>query len=219
MVTVQERLHSTIEKYEAKDFSFFFERLDGISEELLADHHRLYEKYVSKVNEIYDKLSHVDKKAANHNYSEERGLLIDLTHNLNAVILHELYFSNLIDEMTEPSQEFKAVIERDFGSWNNYIEDTKSAAKCARGWAITAYNYRDGKVRNFAIDGHNINVPVFVRPLLILDVWEHAYTLDYGIDKPAYLDAFFNNVNWSVVSDRFEAAMKADPGLIQPKQV
>ncbi|MDD3012504.1 MAG: superoxide dismutase [Candidatus Gastranaerophilales bacterium] len=214
MVTLNERLHSTIDKYEAKDFSFYFERLDGMSEEMLTNHHHLYEGYIKKVNEILDDLKYADKNKANHNYSEDRSLLIDLTHNLNGVILHELYFSNLSEEISEPEQEFKTVIERDFGSWANYIEDIKSAAKCARGWAITAYNYRDGKIRNFAIDGHNINVPVFVRPLLVVDVWEHAYTLDYGTDKPAYIDAFFENTNWSVVSDRFEAALKHELGFM-----
>jgi len=214
MVTINERFHSTIDKYEAKDFSFFFKRLDGLSEEILTSHHYLYEGYVKKVNEILDELKYADKNKANHNYSEERSLLIDLTHNLNGVVLHELYFSNLNEEISQPDQEFKTVIERDFGSWGNYIEDMKSAAKCARGWAITAYNYRDGKVRNFAIDGHNINVPVFMRPLLVLDVWEHAYTLDYGTDKAAYINTFFDNVNWSVVSERFEAALKHEPIFI-----
>jgi Fe-Mn family superoxide dismutase len=214
MVILNERFHSTIDKYEAKDFSFFFRKLDGLSEELLSNHHHLYEGYIKKVNEILNDLKYVDKTKANHNFSEERGLLIELSHNLNGVILHELYFSNLTEEISQPEQEFVTAIERDFGSLSNYVEDVKSAAKCARGWAITAYNYRDGKIRNFAIDGHNIHVPVFVRPLLILDVWEHAYTLDYGTDKPAYINAFFDNVNWKVISDRFEAALKNEPVII-----
>jgi len=218
MVELQERFHSTIDKYEAKDFSFFFERLSGLSEELLENHYKLYEGYIKKVNEIYDNLKHVDKNYANHNYSEERSLLVDLTHNLNAVVLHELYFSNLVDETTEPNQELHTIIERDFGSWTKYIEDIQSASKCSRGWAITAYNYRDGKIRNFLIDGHNFYVPISARPLLVIDVWEHAYTLDYGIDKPGYINALFDNINWTVVSDRFESALKLDPGLIEPKQ-
>ena len=209
MVQLQERFHSIVDKYEAKDFSYFFKSLDGLSEELLSKHYELYEGYIKKVNEIQEKLKSADISAANHNYSEMRGLLVDLSHNLNGVILHELYFSNLVDRTTEPNEALRKIIERDFNSWDNYIENTKAAAKSARGWAVTAYNYRDGKIHNFAIDYHNLNVPVFVRPLLVLDVWEHAYTIDYGINKADYLKAFFKNVNWPVVSTRLDAALKS----------
>jgi Fe-Mn family superoxide dismutase len=216
MVTIHERLHSTIDKYEAKDFSFFFERLEGMSEEMLTNHQNLYEGYVKKVNEIQEELKFIDKNRANHNYSEQRSLLVDLSHNLNAVILHELYFSNLIEETSMPDHEFKTVIERDFCTWTNYLEDLRAVSLCARGWAITGYNYRDGKIHNYVVDGHNINVPVFVRPLLVVDVWEHAYTLDYGINKADYISAFIENINWVVVSDRLEAALKHDTSLILP---
>ena len=207
MTAIQERLHSVIDKYEAKDFSFFFKSLDGLSEEMLNQHHTLYEGYIKKVNEILEKFKTVDKTGANHNFSEFRALETELSHNLNGVILHELYFSNLIDKKTQPSDVLKSVIERDFGNWDNYIENIKAAGKSARnGWAITAYNYRDGKIHNFAIDLHDTHVPISVKPLLVLDTWEHAYTLDYGINKPEYINAFFKNVNWPVVSQRFESA-------------
>lgn len=209
MVEMRERFHSIIDNYEAKDFSFFFESLESLSENLLSKHHSLYEGYIKKVNEIQDQLKLVDESYANHNYSENRDLLIELTHNLNGVILHELYFSNLVERSTSPTDSFLEIIERDFGSWDAYIDNTKAVAKSARGWAITAYNYRDGKIHNFAIDGHNLHVPVFVRPLLVIDVWEHAYTLDYGINKPAYIDAVFDNINWPVVSTRFDATLKS----------
>jgi len=210
MVTLQERFHSIVDKYEAKDFNFFFEHLNGISDEQIRQHHVLYKKYINKINEINDKLISVDKSKGNSIYSEMRGLLVDETFALNAVILHEMYFSNLTDKYGEPSEALMTIIDRDFCDWDQYINDMKATAKCARGWAITAYNYRDGKIHNFAIDSHNLNVPVFVRPLLVLDMWEHAYMIDYGIDKESYLDAFFKNVNWPVVSQRFEAALKME---------
>jgi len=211
MVLLKERLHSTIDKYEAKDFSFFFKTLDGFSEKLLKLHYGLYEGYIKKVNEINEKLKSSDKKSAHHNHSEHRGLLIDLSYNLNGVILHELYFSNLTDKYTEPTEAFKEVIERDFGSWENFIEDFKAAGMASRaGWAITGYNYRDGKIHNFAIDQHDLHLPVFIRPILILDTWEHAFTTDYGTDKKSYIEAFMKNINWHVVSLRFESALKAE---------
>lgn len=210
MVLLEERMHSTIDKYTAKDFSYFFKTLDGFSEEQLKLHYGLYEGYIKKVNEVNELLKSADINSANHNYSEYRNLLVDLSHNLNGVILHELYFSNLTDKHTEPSEALKLIIERDFGSWENYLEDLKAAGMASRaGWAITGYNYRDGKIYNFAIDQHNIHVPVFVRPILILDTWEHAFGTDYGTNKKSYIEAFMKNINWHVVSVRFESALKA----------
>lgn len=211
MVLIKERMHSTIDKYEAKDFSYFFKTLDGFSEEQLKLHYGLYEGYIKKANEVNDKFKSTDRSSANHNYSEYRNLLVDLSHNLNGVILHELYFSNLTDKYTESTEAFKTIIERDFESWENYLEDVKAAGMASRaGWAITGYNYRDGKIHNFAIDQHNLHVPVFVRPLLILDTWEHAFGTDFGTNKKAYIEAFMKNINWHVVSLRFESALKAE---------
>ncbi|MEI8389999.1 MAG: Fe-Mn family superoxide dismutase [bacterium] len=209
MVLQEEKLHSTVDKYEAKDFSYFFETLDGFSEKQLKLHYGLYEGYIKKVNEVNEKLKSADRSSANHNYSEYRNLLVDLSHNLNGVILHELYFSNLTDKHTEASEIFKKIAERDFESFELYLEDLKAAGMASRaGWAITGYNYRDGKIYNFAIDQHNLHVPVFVRPLLVLDTWEHAFGTDYGTDKKSYIDAFMKIINWHVVSLRFESVLK-----------
>lgn len=214
MDALQERLHSTIDRYEAKDFSFFFKSLDGISEDQLKQHHTLYEGYVKKINEIQDKLESADMSATfNATYSEFRELHVEQTYALNGVILHELYFSNLVDKKTQPAKNFISVIERDFGSWDNYIAHLTAVGKSMRGWAITAYNYRDGKIHNYGLDTHNMFVPVFVRPLLILDVYEHAYMVDYGINRASYIDAFLKNVNWPVVSQRFDAALKQETGI------
>ena len=111
MVLQEEKLHSTVDKYEAKDFSYFFETLDGFSEKQLKLHYGLYEGYVKKVNEVNEKLKSADRSSANHNYSEYRNLLVELSHNLNGVILHELYFSNLTDKNTEASEIFKKIAE------------------------------------------------------------------------------------------------------------
>ena len=209
MVLQEEKLHSTVDKYEAKDFSYFFETLDGFSEKQLKLHYGLYEGYVKKVNEVNEKLKSADRSSANHNYSEYRNLLVELSHNLNGVILHELYFSNLTDKNTEASEIFKKIAERDFESFELYLDDLKAAGMASRaGWAITGYNYRDGKIYNFAVDQHNLHVPVFVRPLLVLDTWEHAFGTDYGTDKKSYIDVFMKNINWHVVSLRFESTLK-----------
>ncbi len=211
MSTFQERLHSTVDIYQVKDFSFMFDSLKGLSRESLDLHQSLYGGYIKKLNEINDRLRFADYESANHNYSEIRELLIEKSNSFNAAILHELYFSNLTDQSTKPSTAFENIIERDFGSWENYIKETISAGMASRaGWALTAYNYRDGKIQTFIIDQHDLHVPVFVRPLLVMDLWEHAFVGDYGSDKKSYIQAFLSNVNWTVVSQRFEAALKTE---------
>lgn len=209
-VNVKEKILMKEEKLQPKNFEYLFGKLDGISEEQLRQHNELYKKYVAKYNEVTEKLKDADRSAANHNYSEYRSLLVDLTHNQNGVVLHELYFSNLTDNYEAPSEELIELIEKDFGTWENYIADLKAAASAARnGWAITAYNYRDGKIYNYAIDLHNTHVPMIMRPVLVLDAWEHAFAVDYGIDKKAYINAFFDNVNWQVVYDRLNTTLES----------
>jgi len=205
-----EKILMKTETLEAKDFSYLFGELEGISEEQLKQHNELYKKYVSKYNEITKKLKTADKSAANQNYSEYRSLSVELSHNQNGAVLHELYFSNLTDNYEAPSEELIELIEKDFGSWENYIDDLRATAESARaGWAITAYNYRDGKIYNYAIDQHNLHVPVIMRPILVLDTWEHAFMIDYGIDKKSYIDAFFDNVNWEMVYDRLNSCLES----------
>jgi len=194
--------------YKAQDFSYIFDALDGFSEEQMKLHYGLYEGYVKKVNEINEKLKSSDRSSANHNYSEYRSLLVDLSHNLNGVVLHELFFSNLTDKFTDPSEDLKTIIDRDFGSWQGYIDDLKAAGMAARaGWAITGFNHSDGKLYNFAIDQHNFHVPLLIRPILVLDTWEHAFGTDFGTDKKSYIAAFLKNIDWSMVSKRYESAL------------
>ncbi len=211
MTLIEERMHSTIDNYTAKDFSPFLKTLDGFSQEALKLHYGLYEGYIKAVNNVNEKIKSTDKNSSHHNYSEYRNLLVELSHNLNGVILHELYFSNLTDKLTEPSAALIKVIERDYGSMDNFVADVKAAAMASRaGWAITGYNYRDGRIHNFAIDQHNLHAPVFIRPILVLDTWEHAFITDYGTDKKSYIEAFMKNINWHVISLRFEAALKSE---------
>ncbi len=205
-----EKILMKTETLEAKDFTYLFGKLEGISEEQLKQHNELYKKYVAKYNEVTEKLKQADKSKSNLNYSEYRSLAVELSHNQNGAVLHELYFSNLTPDYEPPSEELIELIEKDFGTWENYIDDLKAAAKASRtGWAITAYNYRDGKIYNYAIDQHNLHVPVIMRPVLIMDTWEHAFMIDYGIDKNSYIDAFLDNVNWEAVYDRLNSTMES----------
>jgi Fe-Mn family superoxide dismutase len=165
---------------QVKDFSYLLGTLNGISDELLKQHFQLYEGYVKNFNS-------------------------GKTHAQNGAVLHEMYFSNLSGKPSQPSPALKKYLTKDFGSYENYVAELKTAAKSARpGWVITAYNKGDGKIYNYTIDLHDERVPINAVPLLVMDVWEHAFALDYGINKAAYIDAFIENIDWNVVSERLK---------------
>jgi Fe-Mn family superoxide dismutase len=77
-----------------------------------------------------------------------------------------------------------------------------------RGWVVLAYSLYDGKLHNYGADAHHFNFPALAWPLLVLDVYEHAYTIDYGVKRPPYLDVFMKNIRWDVVNKRLERVSK-----------
>lgn len=193
----------------AKDYSYLFKNLDGISETQLKQHYTLYTRYVNKLNEINKELKNVDKSLANAAHSDYRSLKVDRAFSNNGVVLHELYFENLTPKKTQPSECFINMINRDFGSFDNYISDLKASMKSTRnGWVITAYNLLDNKIENHIIEFHDLYVPINIKPLLVADVWEHSYMIDYGIDKDSYIKVFLKNIDWQIVSKRFKQALK-----------
>lgn len=194
--------HQTVE---AKDYSYLLGNLVGFGDELLKQHFELYNGYVKSVNEINTKIAQLTQKKGNPSYSEYRSLLSFKAFPQNGVVLHEFYFSNLSSKKTQPSEKLLHFINHEFNSFDEYINDLKEAAKSARsGWIILGYDERQIKIQHSVIDLHDEHVPLLNIPLLVLDVWEHAYTLDYGINKAAYLDAFINNIDWDIVSKRLE---------------
>ncbi len=211
MANTAEKIMIQADTIEEKDFTSLPGNLEGISEEQLNQHLKLYKGYVAKVNEINEKLENIDPSTGNHNYSEYRSLKVELAHNLNGAVLHEMYFSNLTPDYKEPSQELKNLVEKSFGSWDKYIQDLKGAGMASRaGWVMTGYNYRNGKIQNFVVDQHIFHVPAFIRPVLIMDTWEHAFMIDYGIDKKSYINAFLDNVNWQTMHERLKSTLETD---------
>lgn len=183
--------------------------VEGISQNQLNQHLGLYQGYVKKINEIDSLLKTAvpDVATMNGTYSMYRELHAEQTFALNGVILHEYYFENMGGTKTQPSNALKQVIVEEFATWDNYINHLMAVARSARGWAITGYNMRDKRIHNYLLDSHNQMVPVNVIPLLVLDVYEHAYMIDFGTKRPAYLDAFAKNINWSVVEQRLDTML------------
>ena len=191
---------STFEEISARPLDPRLLQLSGISRASVEAHHRLYQGYVGKRNEILGLLSDADRAKANQVYSEVRALKLDLTFAIGGIKNHELYFAHLGGEGGDPDGAFRALVERDFGSVDAWRVDLKATAIAARGWAWTAYDRDEGRVFNYIGDAQN-TFPVWnATPLVALDVYEHAYFLDYQTDRASYLDAFFENLDWNVVN-------------------
>ena len=175
--------------------------LDGISRETVEAHYKLYQGYVNKRNEILGKLSEVDLSTANQVYSDVRSLKVDLTFAIGGIKNHEVYFEHLGGTGGDPAGVFGELVRRDFGSVENWKADLKATGLAGRGWAWTAYDFDEGRLFNYIGDAQN-SFPVWnASPLVALDVYEHAYFIDYGTDRASYIDAFFNNLDYDVVND------------------
>ncbi len=175
--------------------------MDGISRQSVEAHYQLYTGYVNKRNEILAKLAEIEIEGANQVYSEIRSLKVDLTFAIGGVKNHEVYFEHLGGGGGNPDGAIAALIERDFGSIDSWRADLKATGMAGRGWAWTAYDWDEQRLFNYLGDAQN-TFPIWnAAPLVALDVYEHAYFLDYRTDRGSYIDAFFNNLDWSVVND------------------
>ena len=190
----------TFEEISARPLDPRLLQLSGISRASVEAHYRLYQGYVAKRNEILGLLSSVELGKANQVYSEVRTLKVDLTFAIGGIKNHELYFAHLGGEGGNPDGAFEALAERDFGSVDAWRTDLKATAMAARGWAWTAFDRDEARLFNYIGDAQN-TFPVWnATPLVALDVYEHAYFLDYQTDRASYVDAFFENLDWDVVN-------------------
>ena len=174
--------------------------MDGISRASVEAHHKLYQGYVNKRNEILKRLEEVDLGEANQVYSEIRALKVDLSFAIGGVKNHEIYFEHLGGGGGSPDGAIGDLIARDFGSADDWRADLKATGMAGRGWAWTAYDWDEQRLFNYVGDAQN-TFPIWnATPLVALDVYEHAYFLDYQTDRGSYIDAFLENLDWDVVN-------------------
>lgn len=188
------------QRYQVKEF-ITDDMAQVLSGKQVSEHKQLYIGYVAKRNEIDDNLQLVDKSKSNQSYSTFRSLKVAETFTRNAALLHELYFEN-IAAGKKIGKETEKIINDNFGSLEAFKEDLMATATAARGWAIMCYNLDDKRVQNYLLDAHNQFVPVMTIPLLVIDTYEHAYMIDFGINRKEYLAVLWNNINWDVVEER-----------------
>ncbi|HEY8486292.1 MAG TPA: Fe-Mn family superoxide dismutase [Limnochordales bacterium] len=184
-------------------------QLDGISQRTMEEHYKLYQGYVNKYNEIMRKLAELPEdelKAANQTYSLIRALKVELSFAIGGIKNHEIYFDILGGSGGRPSGALLAQIEKDFGSYDRWVADLKATGIAARGWVWLAWDHERRYLFNYLGDAQN-TYPIWgATPVLALDTYEHAYFIDYGVNRGAYIDAFLRNLDWSKVEQRFQQA-------------
>ncbi|HCN20288.1 MAG: hypothetical protein A3G17_05785 [Planctomycetes bacterium RIFCSPLOWO2_12_FULL_50_35] len=186
--------------YEVKPLPFTKE-LTGISKKTMDIHHgTLYTGYVNKSNAIEEGIKKADKAGANATYSEIGELKRQQSFAVNGVYLHEAYF-NCLGGDGKPTGALVDWIKRDFGSYENWEADFKAAGMAARGWVILAYDFHKRKLCNYSADVHNQGGIWGCASLVVLDVYEHAYFIDFGANRKGYIDAFMANLNWKAVNE------------------
>ncbi|PIN79713.1 superoxide dismutase [Candidatus Woesearchaeota archaeon CG10_big_fil_rev_8_21_14_0_10_34_8] len=175
-------------------------KLKGISDKQIQAHRdKLYAGYVNKMNAIQIKLQECRDKGE----GAPRDLKVEEPFAVNGTFLHEGYFENL-GKGVECSGKIKELIERDFGSFDVWKKEFVSTATASRGWVVLAINLLDGRLHNYLCDRHDVGGVWWSLPMVVLDVYEHAYMIDYGVDRASYIDAFFKNLDWNAVNKRIE---------------
>lgn len=195
-------------RYEAKPLKEATLNMDGISRKTMEEHYKLYEGYVSKSNEILGLLKEADPAKGNQTYSDIRVLKHELTFAIGGVKNHEIYFDHLGGDGGRPGGQLLEDIEKNFGSFEAWAADLKGTGLAARGWVWLAYDYDSGTLFNYLGDAQN-TFPIWnAKPILALDTYEHAYFIDYAVNRGAYIDAFMSNIDWSVVEATYNAIPK-----------
>ena len=190
--------------YTAKDYGKLI-GLEGFSETLLKNHFTLYQGYVTNTNKVLDTLKQMlaEGKTAAPEYAE---LKRRLGWEFNGMRLHEYYFENLGGTRPlDKSGPLAKKVAADFGSYEAWGKDFKAtAAMRGIGWVVLYQDPATGGLINFWINEHDLAHPAGGTPILILDCFEHAYMVDYGLKRADYIEAFFKQINWAAVEGRLK---------------
>jgi Fe-Mn family superoxide dismutase len=185
--------------------------LRGISDRTLEIHFKLYEGYVKETNILNEKIAELVSRGGVD--ADKFTMFSELKRRLgfeyNGMVLHEHYFGNLKTDATgEPvgTSAFRKAAEASFGSYEAWRKDFTDIGRMRGvGWAISGLNAANGKLSNHWITLHEVGHVSGFKPVLVMDVWEHAFLLDYKpAERPLYIESFFSNVDWKSVEARLE---------------
>lgn len=189
-----------VKKYQAKDYTHLI-GMQGFNDELLTMHFSLYEKYVINTNLLIDLLSEYLGKSADYQY---QALKRRFAWEFDGMRLHEYYFGNLGGKkpLSSDSLLYRLIL-RDFGSFENWKQDFIATGMIRGiGYSILYLDPETNRLFNTWINEHDLGHLVGGKPLLVMDVFEHAYMPQYGLDRGKYIEAFFKNIDWEKVSSR-----------------
>jgi Fe-Mn family superoxide dismutase len=199
--------------YKAKKFDL--SGLAGISDKTLEMHFALYEAYVKNANLLTEQLLEMsrNKKASGSNpaFAEIKR---HLGFEYGGMVLHEYYFGNLAPKgKGKPSAELKRALEESFGGFEAWKTDFVAVGGMRGvGWSILYHDPVTDNLSNHWIELHEIGVPSGFKPVLVMDVWEHAFLLDYKpSERSKYIEAFFANVNWEAANQCFTSSAAIRP--------
>jgi Fe-Mn family superoxide dismutase len=190
--------------YKAKDYTRLI-GMAGFSEALLKNHFTLYEGYVTNTNKVLDTLKQIlkEEKAATPEFAE---LKRRFGWEFNGMRLHEYYFETLGgDGVVDGKSRLARKKIEDFGSIEAWLKDFKAVGTMRGiGWAVLYQDNINGRLFNCWINEHDTGHPTGCLPILVMDVFEHAFMLDYGLKRADYIEAFFKNIDWKAVETRLK---------------
>ncbi len=194
--------------FQAKDYKKLI-GMEGFSETLLKNHFTLYEGYVKNTNTLTQTLEGLRKegKGASPEYAE---LKRRLGWEFNGMRLHELYFGNLGGKgALNPGGKLAGKLAENFGTPEVWEKDFRAVgAMRGIGWAVLYEDTSNGRLINFWVNEHDVAHPAGCTPILIMDVFEHAFMLDYGLKRADYIEAFFRNIDWDAAESRMAAGKR-----------
>jgi Fe-Mn family superoxide dismutase len=191
--------------YEAKKYEHLL-GLEGMSDDLLKNHFTLYEGYVANTNKVASILEE-HKKSGGAGLSEYAELKRRFGWEFNGMRLHELYFENLAKDAGALSPESKIgkKISEQFGSIESWELDFRATgAMRGIGWVMLMHDKVGDRLFNTWVNEHDMGLLAGATPLLVMDVFEHAFMLDYGLKRVDYIEAFWKAIDWSVVESRLK---------------
>jgi superoxide dismutase, Fe-Mn family len=205
-----------VKVYKPKQFNL--SGLNGISDQTLEMHFKLYEGYVKETNRLTEKIAEflADGKVDHEEMPAYSEITRRMGFEYNGMVLHEYYFGNMkaggSGDPDRNSSFFKSA-EESFGSYDIWKADFMSIGKMRGvGWAMCLQDPATGGLSNHWITLHEVGNVAGFSPVLVMDVWEHAYLLDYKpADRPKYIEAFFSNIAWAAVEERLKVGASARP--------
>lgn len=193
-------------KYEAKNFDYLVGKIPGLNDDLIRMHLKLYQGYVTNTNAVLQKLQELTDQGKNKT-PEFAALKRILGWEFDGMLLHEYYFENMAGTgQLDRNDPLYGKIEQDFGSYEKWKADFIATGLIRGiGWVVAYIEPKSGRLINEWINEHDLGHLAGGKPLLIMDVFEHAYITQFALDRAKYIDVFFNTINWDAVSKRYHA--------------